>query len=64
LAKSLNIKVIAEGVEEHDCLDILAEMEADYFQGFYLSKPIPESQVKNFLSHHLPEGYKGKVRSK
>ncbi len=60
LAKSLNIRVIAEGVEEHDSLDLLAEMDADFFQGFYLSKPIPESQVKTFLTHHLPEAYKGK----
>lgn len=63
LARSLNIKVIAEGVEEHECLDLLADMNADYFQGYYLSKPIPESQIKTFLSHHLPDTYSGK-RSK
>ncbi len=58
LAKSLGIKVIAEGVEEHNCLDLLADMHADFFQGYYLSKPLPESQIKPFLSNHSSNLYK------
>lgn len=39
LAKRLNIKVVAEGVETEGQLDILKEMGTDAIQGYYYSKP-------------------------
>lgn len=40
LAKSLDITVTAEGVETKEQLDILVAMGCDYYQGFYLARPI------------------------
>lgn len=36
---SLNIDVVAEGVETKEEFDYLVDIGADYFQGYYLAKP-------------------------
>lgn len=45
LAHNLNLKVIAEGVENQDSLDLLEIMGCDYAQGYYISKPIPADDI-------------------
>lgn len=41
MARSLKFKVIAEGVETREQLDILHKHQCDEVQGFYFSKPLP-----------------------
>jgi EAL domain-containing protein (putative c-di-GMP-specific phosphodiesterase class I) len=41
LAKSLNLKVVAEGVETQEQLDYLVAKECDILQGYFLYKPMP-----------------------
>lgn len=49
MAKHLNLKVVAEGVEEVDQLAFLAERDCDIIQGYLFSKPIsPEELSANF----------------
>ncbi len=45
LARSLNMSVVAEGVETKDQVDRLAAVGCDCVQGFYFSKPIPSKLV-------------------
>lgn len=45
LAHSLGIKVVAEGVETPEQLQFLADNECDMVQGYYLSRPLPESKI-------------------
>ena len=40
IAHILNLKVVAEGVEDKESLDILKEMGCDYAQGYYFSRPV------------------------
>ena len=40
LAKSLNIKTVAEGIETEEMYNFVKEIGCDYAQGYYLSKPI------------------------
>lgn len=49
LAKSLDVPVIAEGVETVEQVDFLAEMGCDYFQGYYFARPVSldEYEKKN-----------------
>ncbi|MDD2660917.1 MAG: EAL domain-containing protein [Methylococcales bacterium] len=44
LAKSLNLKTIAEGVETAQQLDMLKQKNCDEIQGYYFSKPIPAGE--------------------
>ncbi len=42
LAKSLNMRTVAEGVEEKGQVDFLAEQGCDMIQGYYYAKPMPK----------------------
>ncbi|EGU35859.1 hypothetical protein VII00023_16545, partial [Vibrio ichthyoenteri ATCC 700023] len=47
LAKELKMKVIAEGVETEQQIELLKELDVSYIQGFYYSHPIkPEALIK------------------
>jgi EAL domain-containing protein (putative c-di-GMP-specific phosphodiesterase class I)/CHASE2 domain-containing sensor protein len=51
LAHSLGRKVVAEGVEEREILDALAEMECDMAQGYVVGRPMSlESLLKRLAS--------------
>jgi diguanylate cyclase (GGDEF)-like protein len=51
LAKSLNLEVLAEGVETGEQQKLLEEEGCDYIQGFYIGKPMKSEQFeKEFLS--------------
>lgn len=41
LAKKLNMKIVAEGIESREQVDFLAEQECDLIQGYYFAKPMP-----------------------
>lgn len=41
MAKALDMRVIAEGVETEDQRQILRELGCDYIQGYLISKPVP-----------------------
>ena len=49
IAKSLKIKVIAEGVENHAQLAFLRQRECDEIQGFYLSPAVPAEDLVRLL---------------
>ena len=46
LAKSLNMRVVAEGVEKKEQVDFLAEQGCDMIQGFYFAKPMPVAEFE------------------
>ena len=48
MSHSLEIKVVAEGVETKEQLDLLNELNCDIAQGFYLSKPLPGTKLLTF----------------
>jgi diguanylate cyclase (GGDEF)-like protein len=49
LAHSLNLKVIAEGVESEQQCQLLKLMRCDEFQGFLFSPAVPPEQVEKML---------------
>ncbi|MFT5659677.1 MAG: EAL domain-containing protein (putative c-di-GMP-specific phosphodiesterase class I) [Sulfurimonas sp.] len=49
LAHSLNLKVIAEGVETKEQRDFLVENGCSSIQGYFYSKPIPTEDLKTYL---------------
>ena len=46
LAKSLNMKTVAEGVEVREQVDFLAQQECDMIQGYYFAKPMPHDEYE------------------
>ena len=54
LAHSLGKQVVAEGVEDIACLDILKEMHCDKIQGYYYGKPMPFDTFTQWLSSFQP----------
>ena len=49
LGKKMNLKVIAEGIEEIEQQERLIELGCDEVQGFYYAKPMPENEFLEFL---------------
>ncbi len=49
LARSMKLKVIAEGVETKEQLHYLKKQECDEVQGYYYSKPLPAKELIQFL---------------
>ena len=49
LARRLNMRTVAEGVEEKDQVDFLAEQGCDMIQGFYFAKPMPKNEYEQRL---------------
>jgi EAL domain-containing protein (putative c-di-GMP-specific phosphodiesterase class I) len=47
LAKSLNMKTVAEGVEDKSTVDFLAREGCDMIQGYYYAKPMPCEEYEN-----------------
>jgi EAL domain-containing protein (putative c-di-GMP-specific phosphodiesterase class I) len=49
MAKSLHLKVIAEGVEEEAQLSLLRGLGCDEIQGYYFGKPMSAEQATSLL---------------
>ncbi|HSP13783.1 MAG TPA: EAL domain-containing protein [Thermoanaerobaculia bacterium] len=49
MAHSLNIKVVAEGVEREEQLNFLVRQSCDTIQGYFFSKPLPIDQLEAFV---------------
>ena len=49
LAHRLDMKVVAEGVENEEQLNFLRRYGCDFIQGFYFSKPLPEEEFVKLL---------------
>lgn len=45
LAKNMELKTVAEGVETRETLEKLIDMKCEMVQGYYLSRPLPPDKV-------------------
>jgi EAL domain-containing protein (putative c-di-GMP-specific phosphodiesterase class I) len=50
MARNLNIKLVAEGIETIDQLKAVQELGCDLLQGYYFAKPMPDDQLRDFLA--------------
>ena len=50
LAKKLDMKVVAEGVETEADWNLVAELGCDQVQGHYIAKPMPADQLCEWLA--------------
>lgn len=65
LAESLSIEVLAEGIETRRQEEVLVNLGCDFAQGFLYAKPMPASEVKEFIQrwNDMPKLDLGKTQS-
>ncbi|MEA0566100.1 EAL domain-containing protein [Lysinibacillus irui] len=51
MSHRLKMKVVAEGVEQAQQVDILRKMNCDIIQGYYYSKPLPLNELIEFMEY-------------
>ena len=54
LANSLGKEVLAEGVEDKECLDLIKKMKIHKCQGYYFAKAMPFEKFITWASEHRP----------
>jgi EAL domain-containing protein (putative c-di-GMP-specific phosphodiesterase class I)/DNA-binding NarL/FixJ family response regulator len=50
MAHQLQMKVVAEGIEDQDDWDLLAHLGCDIGQGYFIARPMPAAAVLDWLS--------------
>ncbi|MDN3652955.1 EAL domain-containing protein [Thalassotalea ponticola] len=53
IAHTLELKVVAEGVETESELNKLKQMNCDELQGYLYSRPLPSDEFDNYLLSHM-----------
>ncbi len=57
MGQTLNMKIVAEGVEERYQMEYLRDRGCEFYQGYYFSKPIPENDFLELLQkNHAMSG--------
>lgn len=54
IGQSLNLMVIAEGVETKEQFELLRSMNCPVIQGYYFSRPIPADEIADWMKTALP----------
>ncbi len=49
MAHKLNIHVNAEGIETAEQLEFMRYLRCEYFQGYFFSRPLPNSEIRKFI---------------
>ena len=55
MGRSLNLRIVAEGVETHAQLEFLRAHECDEAQGYYFSRPVPAEEFAKLLETGISE---------
>ena len=50
LGKMLGLRVVSEGVETKEQVERLKELDCDYIQGYYYSRPLPQADFEAYLA--------------
>jgi EAL domain-containing protein (putative c-di-GMP-specific phosphodiesterase class I) len=49
MARSLNLKVLAEGVESEAVAEQLRAMDCDLVQGYHFGRPMPAAEFRDLI---------------
>ncbi|MCM1329875.1 MAG: EAL domain-containing protein [Ruminococcus sp.] len=53
MLKDMDMHIVVEGIETQEILKRFADLECDYIQGYYFSKPIPEEEFVTFITDSI-----------
>ena len=51
LARSFELKTVAEGIEDRETFELLSDMGCDIAQGYFMAKPMPHDEFKHWLKN-------------
>lgn len=57
LAHSMDLSVVAEGVENEACMHRIADLGCQQAQGYFISKPVPAAELLAWLENYRPTAY-------
>lgn len=49
MLKDMNMEIVVEGIETQEMLDFFAELQCDFIQGYFFSKPVPKPEFVSFI---------------
>ncbi len=49
MIKAMNLQIVVEGVETENLVKQFSELECEYIQGYYYSKPVPQDEFVKFM---------------
>lgn len=49
MIKDMNMKIVVEGIENEQLVEQFSELQCEYIQGYYYSKPIPKQDFISFI---------------
>ena len=52
MLKDMNMHIVVEGIETESLVKKFTELNCEYIQGYYYSRPIPESDFVSFMRKH------------
>ena len=52
MIKSMNMKIVVEGIETEDLVKQFSDLECEYIQGYYYSKPLPKEDFIEFIKRN------------
>ncbi len=58
MLKDMNMHIVVEGVETEGLVKKFTDLNCEYIQGYYYSRPIPESDFVAFMRKHAGEKVK------
>ena len=50
MLKDMNMEIVVEGVETQEMLDAFSNLQCDFIQGYFFSKPIPVNDFVSFIT--------------
>lgn len=50
MLKDMNMEIVIEGVETKEMLGVFSDLQCDFVQGYFFSKPIPQNDFVKFIS--------------
>ena len=55
MAKTLNLKTVAEGVETADHLKLLQDFDCDQYQGYFFSRPVEAAEFEELMKKNATQ---------
>lgn len=49
MLKDMDMEIVVEGIETQEMLDFFTDLQCDFIQGYFFSKPLPKPEFINFL---------------